>query len=94
MILGFLLAAASVQPVTLLYSGDRLGKVEPCGCPKNPMGHIARQVQYLDERRAQDPELIAFDLGNYFFEALVIEDALRELQARRAAILSRSLERL
>ncbi len=94
MILGLLLATASVQPVTLIYSGDRLGKVEPCGCPKNPMGHIARHVLYLDERRAIDPELIAFDLGNYFFEALSIEEELREQQARRAAILSRSLERL
>ena len=53
MILGLLLATTTVQPVTLVYAGDRLGKVEPCGCPKNPMGHIARQVAYLDQEQAE-----------------------------------------
>ncbi len=94
MILGLLLATTAVQPVTLVYAGDRLGKVEPCGCPKNPMGHIARQVAYLDQRRVKDPNIITFDLGNYFFESLTIEKVLREQQARRAAILSRSLGKL
>ena len=94
MILSLLLATASAQPITLVYTGDRLGKVEPCGCPKNPMGHIARHVRYLEERRQKNSDLIAFDLGNYFFESLDIEDNLREQQARRAAILSRSLSKL
>ncbi len=94
MILSLLLASITVEPITLVYAGDRLGKVEPCGCPKNPMGHIARQVAYLDQRRAKNPNIITFDLGNYFFESLTIEEVLREQQARRAAILSRSLHKL
>ena len=94
MILGLLLATTTVQPVTLVYAGDRLGKVEPCGCPKNPMGHIARQVAYLDQKRAENPNIITFDLGNYFFESLAVEKVLREQHARRAAILSRSLHKL
>ena len=94
MILGLLLATTTVQPVTLVYAGDRLGKVEPCGCPKTPMGHIARQVAYLDQKRAENPNIITFDLGNYFFESLAVEKVLREQHARRAAILSRSLHKL
>ena len=85
MILGLLLASTAVQPVTLVYAGDRMGKVEPCGCPKNPMGHIARQVAYLDQKRSENPNIITFDLGNYFFESLAIEKVLREQHARRAA---------
>ena len=54
MILSLLLATAPAQPITLVYTGDRLGKVESCGCPKNPMGHIARHVRYLEERRQKD----------------------------------------
>ena len=93
-ILAMLLASTSASGVTLVYSGDRLGKIEPCGCPKNPMGHVARQVAYLDEKRRLEPALLAFDLGNLFFESLESETVLREQTARRAAVLSRSLARL
>ncbi len=89
-----LLASTSASGVTLVYSGDRLGKIEPCGCPKNPMGHVARQVAYLEEKRRLEPAMLAFDLGNLFFESLESETVLREQTARRAAVLSRSLARL
>ena len=94
MILAMLLATTTASSVTLIYSGDRLGKIEPCGCPQNPMGHIARQVAYLDEKRAAGTAMLSFDLGNLFFESLESEELLREQTARRAAVLSRSLARL
>ena len=94
MILALLLASTTASGVTLIYSGDRLGKIEPCGCPQNPMGHIARQVAYLDKKRATKSAILSFDLGNLFFEADEPEVLLREQAARRAAVISRSLPRL
>ena len=63
MIAALLLALTASAPVELIYSGDRLGKVEPCGCPKNPMGHVARQVAYISDHRAGGAPALYFDLG-------------------------------
>jgi hypothetical protein len=89
-----LLAVATQSPLTLVYTGDRMGKVEPCGCPQNPMGHIARQVAAIDGYRSKGQNHLFFDLGNLFFESLQSPKELREQHARRAAILSRSVARM
>ena len=94
MIFSILLAAAAPSSVDFVYTGDRAGRVQPCGCPKNPMGHIAQQVTFIDQHRASKRAGIYFDLGNLFFEAEQSEEVMREPWARRAAIISRSVARM
>lgn len=78
----------------LFYSGDRGGKVQPCGCPKNPMGHIGRQAAAVEAHRASGTPGLYFDLGNTFFESEEVPELLLEQWARRAAIIARSMARM
>tara|TARA_Y100001934_G_scaffold253530_1_gene318622 strand:- start:2941 stop:4302 length:1362 start_codon:yes stop_codon:yes gene_type:complete len=78
----------------LIYSGDRSGKVQPCGCPKNPMGHIGRQAAAITAHRASGTPGLYFDLGNTFYESLEVPTVLRQQWGRRAAIIARSMARM
>jgi hypothetical protein len=80
--------------VTLVFSGDRAGRVEPCGCPQNPMGHIARHVKHVERARAAADDELYFDLGDLFFEAPSVAEITREQEARRAAVLARAVARM
>ncbi len=78
----------------LVYSGDRKGKVQPCGCPKNPMGHIGRQAAAVAAHRRTGIPGLYFDLGNTFYESLEVPAVMREQWGRRAAIIARSMARM
>jgi hypothetical protein len=88
-------SASTERPgVTLIFAGDRAGRVEPCGCPQNPMGHIGRHVEHVNRARAAADDELYFDLGDLFFEGEAVADITRQQEARQAAVLARAVARM
>jgi len=51
-------------PLTLVYTGNLDGELEPCGCSEGGnKGGIKRQVQKIDELRQQDKDLVLISTG-------------------------------
>lgn len=59
------LAASTLPPLKLVFTGDNAGEVGPCGCKVNPTGGLARRAQVL-VRPSDVPSLI-LDSGNALF---------------------------
>ena len=55
-----------IQPITLLFSTEIKGQIEPCGCTSNPMGDLSRIAQIVSDRRQQGPVLF-IDGGSLLF---------------------------
>lgn len=50
--------------LTLVYSGNLDGELEPCGCSEGGnKGGIKRRVQKVDELRAEEPNLLLISAG-------------------------------
>lgn len=57
-------AKLTAQPLTLIYSGNLDGELEPCGCSEEGnLGGIKRRVQLLDQLRKESPDLVALSSG-------------------------------
>lgn len=50
--------------VTLAFQGAVKGRIEDCGCPKNPLGGLAARAVLLETIRAEHPHLALLDAGN------------------------------
>lgn len=54
----------------IIYSGNALGELKPCGCDKEEdQGGIERRMGYLKQRRAEEPDAILVDVGDNFKES-------------------------
>jgi len=53
-------------PVTILSSGNTCGIFEPCRCPTNPYGGVARRATLIAGLRGDNPNLLLVDSGNVF----------------------------
>ncbi len=54
----------------IIYSGNALGELKPCGCDKEEdQGGIERRMGYLKQRLAQEPDTLLVDLGDNFKES-------------------------
>ena len=52
------------QAVSLIYSGNLDGELEPCGCSEQgDLGGLKRRAQLLDDLRQQTPNLIVISSG-------------------------------
>jgi len=56
-------------PLVVLSSGNSCGVFEPCRCPTNPYGGIARRATLVNEYRKKYNALILLDSGNIFDSA-------------------------
>ena len=55
---------AAGKPLTLIYSGNLDGELEPCGCSaEGDFGGIRRRATMLDRLRAEHPDLFAVSAG-------------------------------
>jgi len=51
-------------PLTIIYSGNLDGELEPCGCSDaGDLGGIKRRASYLDQLKKQKPDLIIMSSG-------------------------------
>ncbi|MCW9045209.1 MAG: multiheme c-type cytochrome [Alphaproteobacteria bacterium] len=56
--------AASSESLTLIYSGNLNGELEPCGCTaEGDLGGIRRQATMLEKLRQENPEAITLSNG-------------------------------
>src|SRR3989338_3831716 len=75
---------SSITALTLVYTSNVLGEVEPCGCVYRPMWGLSRKKKLIDQERAQQKKLLVLDSGDLFFSARFAPEHLRkqwELQA-------------
>ncbi len=53
--------------VLIVYSGNALGELKPCGCDKEEdQGGIERRMSYLKQVIPQEPNTLLVDLGDNF----------------------------
>ncbi len=58
------MAHSGTHAITLVYSGNLDGELEPCGCSEgSDKGGIKRWVQKIDELRIEDPDLYLISAG-------------------------------
>ena len=56
--------AVNAKPLTMIYSGNMDGELEPCGCSEEGnFGGVKRRVTVLDELRKKAPDLVAISSG-------------------------------
>jgi hypothetical protein len=53
----------AARTVTILYTGDTRGWVEPCGCSQGVLGGLPRRATLLKRLRAQTPKALIVDAG-------------------------------
>lgn len=78
-------AAAAEKKVAVVFTGDNLGELVPCGCMGNPSGGLARRKTVLDAMKGEP--VLVLDAGNALNRAQGAADAPRtrltfELMAR------------
>jgi hypothetical protein len=61
--------------VTIFFTGDVQGHVEPCGCTKDPLGGVDRLAGFLAEARKHPKAAgdLLVDAGDLLFEAAALE---------------------
>ncbi len=74
---------AAGEKVTLLFTADIWGQLEPCGCSADMRGGLDRAAAYVKAQRAAGPVLVV-DAGDAYFDATKY-DPRDEPQARRRA---------
>ena len=82
--------AAMPAQVSLVFSANVEGWVEPCGCTTEPLGGIHRIRGELQKMKAHGPVLF-FDAGNLLFERQQIPPAARCQESARVNLLLESL---
>jgi 2',3'-cyclic-nucleotide 2'-phosphodiesterase (5'-nucleotidase family) len=55
--------------VTIIYTGNVGGRIDPCGC-RIPKGGLARRATVLKEMREQAPDAIVVDSGALLYESI------------------------
>ena len=71
------LALAESRNITIVYTGNLDGELEPCGCSEGGnKGGIKRRAQGIDELRAEDPNLFLFSSGGLLISEIA-EDKLK-----------------
>jgi 2',3'-cyclic-nucleotide 2'-phosphodiesterase (5'-nucleotidase family) len=78
-------APVADRTVTLAFTGDSWGEVEPCGCPKVKLGGLAREAGVLQAWRHLGQPLLLLDSGDLLLRPGA-GDAEREEAALRAAL--------
>ncbi len=80
--------------VTLVYSSNLEGELEPCGCTEGQLGGLARRAAWIKSAQAAGERLVLLDSGDLYFrrEAIpkILEPQLR-LKARTIAGIHESL---
>lgn len=87
--LGLLLAigsgcslTAESEPVTLAFGVRGEGEIEPCGCPENPRGGIARRVHAIEQLRRDGP-LVVVDAGLSLTRMVPVSKVAGDMEQRQ-----------
>jgi 2',3'-cyclic-nucleotide 2'-phosphodiesterase (5'-nucleotidase family) len=79
----------------ILYSGDVLGEVEPCGCRVNPAGGVVRRSGLIAKlTKEKKGPFLQVDAGDFLFESKDFPESLAEKWKIRARALVRAHDRM
>ncbi len=82
-------------PLTLIYTSNTLGEVEPCGCPEGgDNGGLPRRSHYLKMVKEEVKELLILDGGDALIISYFSQPSEREKARRRAEFVLRLYETL
>lgn len=85
----------SAHALTLVYSNDVLGELEPCGCRANPMGGMLRKAGLLEKLKSDgENQFLQVDAGDFLFDSTEIAPALVEQTKLQASYLLRAHEKI
>ncbi|HUS67743.1 MAG TPA: multiheme c-type cytochrome [Kofleriaceae bacterium] len=59
---------AAGERLTLFFSTELKGQLEPCGCTSDPMGDLARTAALVESARAGGTPVLFFDGGSMLYE--------------------------
>ena len=76
-----------IQPITLLFSTEIKGQIEPCGCTSNPMGDLSRIAQIVSDRRQQGPVLF-IDGGSLLFNSTTPSSSQQSQDSIKATLIA------
>ena len=76
--------------VTLVYTNDVLGEIEPCGCRSNPQGGMLRKAGFL--KRLDDKSILQLDGGDLLFSTNTLPAGLAKQAEIQAGYLLRSMD--
>ena len=82
--------------MTLIYSSNTLGEVEPCGtCPETgDNGGLARRVHYIKKVREEVKNLLVLDGGDALVLSFFDRESEREKARRRAGVVLKIYEKM
>lgn len=86
-------SAAVNLRITVAYSGNILGYLDPCGCADadGEFGGLYKKAAYLDQYRKDHGALITVDSGDLLNEDQVIPESLIGLARQKADLMARIL---
>lgn len=85
-----LCSLASATPVTVIYTANRQGEIEPCGCQVNQVGGLNRMAAFIEAERAKKTPVLVVDSGDTFFSNLSIPDTRLKMESLRAELIASS----
>ena len=95
-LIGFSPSQGKEATVTLIYSSNTLGEVEPCGtCPETgDNGGLARRSQYIKTVKEEAKHLLILDGGDALVMSYFERPSEREKARRRAEVVLRLYEKI
>lgn len=86
--------ANETPPVRLIYTSNRHGEIEPCGCQVNQIGGMQRLQTFLEGEWKKTGPLVFADAGDTFFSAYPLNPRRREQEILRARVIAEGYRRL
>jgi Cytochrome c554 and c-prime len=80
--------------LTLIYTAEVHGAIEPCGCTSDPLGDISRFATVVGAARKESPAVLLVDAGGLLYPDSGSAARERPADDARAAFLAAALEKL
>ncbi len=78
----------------VFYTGDILGEIDLCGCPKRPMGGVARRAKYIERFFKLKRGVLQLEAGNSFFRYHPRDYQPTDFEKQSALIIAKTCAKL
>lgn len=85
--------STKTREITLFFTTELFGTMEPCGCTSDPLGDLSRTARVLAEARKERP-VAYFDGGSTLFGDRAIPDEARPQELKKGALLAELLPKI
>jgi hypothetical protein len=89
----FSLVSWGQKPTALIYTANRQGEIEPCGCQTNQVGGLNRMAEYLNGLKKEN-EVLLVDSGDSFFSAPKVRADRASQELLRAQLIADSYKEM